>query len=205
MGVKVVVVLALVLTALCLSDGEYARRRRLSRLSTPGSGLHARPRLLCLRPRCPERTQFALLCIGQRSPFRRARALVVRRLDPHAQRHGTEALLPTAGLRLWGDRATARPTAGCTERSGRIAELGGRAKSAFQLGTRAGGGEGRVPGPCGPAPQLAPARSLLDFQSRIGSEAVLLRTVLEVGSSVGVGESSFAKPDLHRGVLALAV
>lgn len=41
MDAKVVVVLALVLTALCLSDGEYARRRRLSRLWAPGSGLRA--------------------------------------------------------------------------------------------------------------------------------------------------------------------
>lgn len=38
MDAKVVVVLALVLTALCLSDGEYARLRRLSRLWAPGCG-----------------------------------------------------------------------------------------------------------------------------------------------------------------------
>lgn len=55
MDAKVVAVLALVLAALCLSDGECVRRRRLDRSPAPGSRLCAGPRCLCLlRPSLSE-------------------------------------------------------------------------------------------------------------------------------------------------------
>lgn len=56
MDAKVFVVLALVLTALCLSDGECAQRPR--RGQALGSGLGAGPRLFCPSPSRPERAQL---------------------------------------------------------------------------------------------------------------------------------------------------